>query len=229
MNSQRGIAATKENCFVCLRSLGMGSTTIRKTLSIGKATISRWMQRNGFESNPLRNGVALKGTGKRFTERERIAKLRVRQAVLKEIKQSIQTADKRVRQCLSQRAPKPTEAEAFKSKYHNDLPFRITHILRSRVRKVVKRGDRYSEHTLNWLGCTPLELIAHLETLWTDGMTWSNYGCQPGQWSFDHIRPCASFDLLKQSQREACFHYRNLQPMWHIDNIRKSDTWCASA
>ena len=52
-------------------------------------------------------------------------------------------------------------------------------------------------------------------------MTWKNYG--RNGWHIDHILPCSSFDLTDPEQRRKCFHYTNLQPLWEIDNIRKSD------
>jgi hypothetical protein len=37
----------------------------------------------------------------------------------------------------------------------------------------------------------------------------------------DHKIPCNAFDLSKEIHRRACFHYKNLQPLWWDDNIRK--------
>ena len=54
-------------------------------------------------------------------------------------------------------------------------------------------------------------------------MNWSNYG--KNGWVIDHIRPCASFDLGKETQQYECFHYTNLQPLWYIDNIKKGDKY----
>jgi len=68
---------------------------------------------------------------------------------------------------------------------------------------------------------TPLELMDYLEKMFTDGMTWDNYG----QWHLDHIRPCASFDLSDVEQRKACFHFTNLQPLWAKDNLIKGTQW----
>ena len=42
-----------------------------------------------------------------------------------------------------------------------------------------------------------------------------------GKWHIDHKIPCASFDLRKVSEQKKCFNYKNLQPMWAIDNLRK--------
>ncbi|GAF80419.1 unnamed protein product, partial [marine sediment metagenome] len=37
-----------------------------------------------------------------------------------------------------------------------------------------------------------------------------------------HINPCAKFDLSKPEEQQKCFNYKNLQPLWAKDNIRKS-------
>jgi hypothetical protein len=52
-------------------------------------------------------------------------------------------------------------------------------------------------------------------------MTWDNYGKKG--WHVDYILPCASFDLTKEEEQKKCFHYTNLQPLWWLDNIKKSD------
>lgn len=71
------------------------------------------------------------------------------------------------------------------------------------------------------LGCSINELMKHIETKWQFGMSWDNYG----KWHLDHIRPCASFDLLDPQQQRDCFHYTNLQPLWALDNQRKGALW----
>ena len=49
------------------------------------------------------------------------------------------------------------------------------------------------------------------------GMSWENYG----KWHIDHIKPCASFNLLEEDEQKKCFHYTNLQPLWAKDNLKK--------
>jgi hypothetical protein len=64
-------------------------------------------------------------------------------------------------------------------------------------------------------------LRTHVESQWLLGMSWGNYGFGTGKWHVDHIRPCASFDLSREDQQRACFHWSNLQPLWGIDNMKK--------
>jgi len=52
-------------------------------------------------------------------------------------------------------------------------------------------------------------------------ISWENQG----EWHIDHIKPCVSFDLDLEEERDKCFHYTNLQPMWGPDNMSKGDTY----
>lgn len=67
------------------------------------------------------------------------------------------------------------------------------------------------------LGCTADEYKSHIENLFTEGMSWDNYG----EWHIDHKKPCASFDLSDPNQQEECFNYKNTQPLWAADNYKK--------
>lgn len=106
----------------------------------------------------------------------------------------------------------------FRERRANDPQFKIADILRSRLRSAMKaQGARKDASTIELTSCTPQKLIAHLESQFTEGMTWENQG----EWHIDHIRPCASFDLTDPEQQRQCFHWTNLQPLWGADNIAK--------
>ena len=105
-----------------------------------------------------------------------------------------------------------------KEKWNNDINYRLTKLLRNRVRAMVTKGCK-SAHTLNLLGCSIDELKAHLEMQFEPGMTWDN--CE--EWHIDHIIPCSYFDLTKEENQRICFNYRNLQPLWAKDNVKKSN------
>lgn len=75
---------------------------------------------------------------------------------------------------------------------------------------------------LERFGCTLIEFKKHIESLWLPGMNWNNHGKGPGKWQFDHIVGCNNFDLSKEENLKECFYYKNYQPMWDADHIKKS-------
>ncbi len=99
--------------------------------------------------------------------------------------------------------------------------FKIKRNLRRRINHVIK--DNYkSDNTFNLIGCSAEFFKKYIESLWTDGMTWENYGVNG--WHIDHIKPCYKFDLSKPEQQRICFHYTNQRPLWQKDNLsRKKD------
>lgn len=113
----------------------------------------------------------------------------------------------------------------YKRKYETlkkrtDVGYRMLCNLRNRINIALKTNAK-STSTKELLGCSITDLRKHLESKFVDGMTWGNYGIKG--WHIDHIVPCASFDLSKSAEQQKCFHFTNLQPLWHEDNIRKSD------
>ncbi len=101
-----------------------------------------------------------------------------------------------------------------------DPTYKLRINLARRVRDALAL-NRKSLPTMLLTGCSTDELRAHLERLWQPGMHWGNYTVHG--WHVDHIIPCAAFDLSDPEQQRKCFHYTNLQPLWAIDNWRKSD------
>ena len=101
-----------------------------------------------------------------------------------------------------------------------DLNFKLSCNLRWRVWSALK-GLNKSKSTIKLLDCSFDYLKSHLESQFTEGMSWSNYGRKG--WHIDHIRPCASFDMSKSEEQAKCFHYTNLQPLWAKDNLSKNN------
>jgi hypothetical protein len=103
-------------------------------------------------------------------------------------------------------------------KYYADTDFRIAHSLRNRIRLALQKSQKRG-NTIQLLGCSIQEFKDHLESLFTEGMSFDNYG----KWHIDHILPCSAFDLRNSEEQEICFHFTNLQPLWENDNLSKSD------
>lgn len=93
--------------------------------------------------------------------------------------------------------------------------------MRNRVYKALRKYStrKDKKHTMEYVGCSLEVLRSHLEAKFVDGMSWD----RQGEWHIDHIKPCASFNLDSEEERNKCFHYTNLQPLWGADNLSKSD------
>lgn len=111
-------------------------------------------------------------------------------------------------------------AKYQRDKRKSDQHFRLRGILTNRIRTALKFKTK-AKQTLILLGCSLEEFKAHLESQFTEGMSWDNQG-QFG-WHIDHIVPCSYFDLLDSFQQQLCFHWTNYQPLWRNDNIKKSN------
>jgi hypothetical protein len=113
----------------------------------------------------------------------------------------------------------PEKVKAAKKRHRTEsIVYKITHTLRSRLSSVFK-GRVRSGSAVRDLGCTPNQLMVHLEKQFKPGMTWENYGFRG--WHIDHIKPLASFDLMDLEQLRRAVHYTNLQPLWAVENQRK--------
>jgi hypothetical protein len=92
--------------------------------------------------------------------------------------------------------------------------------VRTRLKKFLKEAKDH--HFSKGIGCTKKELNQHLESQFTEGMSWGNYGSgengdHVGSWHIDHIIPISKF------KGEFPNHYTNLQPMWGMDNMKKGN------
>lgn len=108
--------------------------------------------------------------------------------------------------------------------YYKNVNYKLGQLLRYKLWISLKTQKVKKENSaLSFLGCSKEELIQHLESQFSKGMTWENWSLNG--WHIDHIRPISSFDLSDPAQVKECFHYSNLQPLWAIDNLKKSDSW----
>ncbi len=101
-----------------------------------------------------------------------------------------------------------------------DIGYRILKNLRARARFALKRdGAVKSDTTEALLGCTIPFFRTYFESLFTEGMSWEAF--MAGEIHVDHKRPCSLYDLTKPEEQRACFNYKNLQPLWKLDNLSK--------
>jgi hypothetical protein len=98
-----------------------------------------------------------------------------------------------------------------------DPVWRAMRNIRKRVREVLK-GKRAARSTV---GCSRNEFMRHIESKFTNGMHWNNYGTY---WHLDHVVPLSHFDLSDPYQAKMANHWTNLQPLEAEKNIEKSNT-----
>jgi hypothetical protein len=100
-----------------------------------------------------------------------------------------------------------------------DPIFKLKHNMNSRLRVFLKSKNLTKKNkTFEVIGCTPKELKEHLENQFTDGMSWDKMGKEI---HIDHIIPLSSAKTEEEIYK-LC-HYKNLQPLWAIDNMKKGD------
>lgn len=178
-----------------------------------------------FYRDNLRNGYksACKSCCKIYQENNKEKIKITKQNHYKKHKEQIREYNRKYKMAHKEKIYKK-QTLSNKKRYHNDPAYKISCSLRNRIRSSIKNsGISKDTNTIELLGCSFKEAKIYLESKFTNGMTWNNYGYYG--WHIDHIRPCASFDLTDPEQQKQCFHYSNLQPLWAKDNLSKSKKW----
>ena len=104
--------------------------------------------------------------------------------------------------------------------YKNNLKYRLGQLMRTRIKQILKNKNISKKNkTLIYLGCTPSELKLHIEQQFKPGMSWGNWG--RSGWHIDHKIPLSS-SKNEEDIKKLC-HYTNLQPLWALDNLKKSN------
>ena len=102
-------------------------------------------------------------------------------------------------------------------KINNPL-YKLIHDIRNLIGISIKnKGYTKKSKTYNILGCTFEEFKFHLESQFTEGMTWDNRG----KWHLDHIYPVSR--AIDEEHLIRLNHYTNFQPLWAEDNIKKGN------
>ncbi len=106
-----------------------------------------------------------------------------------------------------------------KTKYKNQI---IINRIRGLTNNLVNIHAIDKSSTLSKMSCPDFETFKkYIENQFKDGMNWQNRAHMNG-WHFDHIIPLSSFNLLDPEQFKKAMHYTNLQPLWAMDNFKKS-------
>jgi hypothetical protein len=105
------------------------------------------------------------------------------------------------------------------AKQREDPQFRTMATIRTRISNAMRAGSNRPGSAIRDMGCTFQELRIHLEGQFTEGMIWENYGRYG--WHIDHVIPLDGFDLQDREQFLTAVNFKNLQPLWAVDNLKK--------
>jgi hypothetical protein len=128
----------------------------------------------------------------------------------------------------------PEKRASSQKSFQNKTVNRITHNLRTRLRKLVKKGISLNQgHFKSVVGCSRESFFRHIEMFFEDNMSWENYGDGEGKWSLDHIIPLSYYNEVWQSgDRKRIIetakyvnNYTNLMPLMDIENKAKRDRY----
>ena len=94
-------------------------------------------------------------------------------------------------------------------------------VVSARVRDALRGNKEMSSQ--EYLGCDILTFQKHIESQFTEGMSWKNYG---SEWHIDHKLPLKYQQDGQPPTLEEVgkrLHYLNTQPMWASENIAKGN------
>jgi hypothetical protein len=130
----------------------------------------------------------------------------------------------------------PEKRASSQKKFQNKTENRITHNLRTRLRKLVTKGIRLKQGDFkSVVGCSRESFFRHIEMFFEDNMSWENYGDGEGKWSLDHIIPLSYYNEVWDSGDQKRIiqtakyvnNYTNLMPLMDIENKTKRDRYPA--
>lgn len=145
---------------------------------------------------------------------------RNREHILLQKKEYAERNSERISKYMKQFSSRPdvikNRNDNFREKYKNDVIFKLSHVLRNRLRYAIKYNKKVGS-AVEDLGCSIQDFKFYLEGKFKDGMSWDNYG----KWEIDHVIPLIFFDLTQREQFLRACNYTNLQPLWKLENLKK--------
>jgi hypothetical protein len=198
----------------------IGLAKIGEKYGISKPTIRRILSENGVDI--IKPGQRFKGgkleVCKRYYQKHK-EKLK---SYKKEYYQNNKTTIKNYHQ--KWREDNKLYLKEYKREYqkkliNKNIKYKLSSRFKTAVWDSIKQKKELSY--FSYLGYTLDELMAHLELLFTDGMSWENYG----EWHIDHIIPTSKFNFksIDCEDFKECWSLSNLQPMWAKDNYSKNN------
>lgn len=115
---------------------------------------------------------------------------------------------------------KSESCKEHRKNWYRSIKKRSPHVLawRTILNNTLKRfGKQKEDETIKLLGYSAIQLKEYIESLFTEGMSWDNYG----EWHIDHIKPVSSYG--SDTPVDVVNSLENLQPLWAFDNLSKGN------
>lgn len=201
----------------------LGSPSISEKLNINKHIVLRILKENNVNIGP--SGRKYKGgksaSDKRHYNKNKEKILTYHKEWYEENKDKWNEYIKEYREKNKDKIRK-IKRNYEKTRKANDHLYKLINNFRTAIYQVLKENNiNKNGHYFDILKYTPEQLISHLESKFSENMTWDNYG----EWHVDHIKPISSFMILEIGDEEFmnCWSLDNLQPLWGNENIKKSN------
>jgi len=201
----------------------MGSPAISEKLKIHKSIILNTLKENGVKLGP---------SGRRNIGGKKVADKKWRDSNKEYLSNKSKTwyenNKEHRKQYLKEYREKnidkirETKRNYERNRKARDPLYKLINNFRTAIYQVLKENNiNKNGHYFDILKYTPEQLISHLESKFGENMTWDNYG----EWHVDHVKPISSFMISNIGDEEFmnCWSLGNLQPMWGVDNIKKSN------
>ena len=143
----------------------------------------------------------------------------------KEVRRKWYLANKEREQIQSKRWMENNKERYLKTKRNwdrmkseTDPMYRLNRGIRKRMCESLN-GNKGNKHWENLVGYTLRDLKQHLEKLFSERMSWKNYG----KWHIDHKIPISlwKYEMPEDREFKQCWALTNLQPLWARENIAK--------
>ena len=109
-------------------------------------------------------------------------------------------------------------------RYNTEPQFNLEIKFRRRVYMSVRNQFTVkAKKTIELLGTTYLKFKEYIESKFTKNMNWEKV--LSGKIHLDHIKPVSLFNLLDVNEQKKAFNYKNMQPLWAKDNMRKHNKY----
>jgi hypothetical protein len=111
--------------------------------------------------------------------------------------------------------------EYIKKRKENNPLFKLTCSIRTLITQSFKgQFTTKAKKTIEILGCDFETFKEHIETQFTDDMSWNNYA---SYWQLDHKTPISWSECEEDVYK--LNHYTNFQPLFWKENISKGNRW----